>query len=150
MSELEQLRQEAETLRKKMRVRKTVFSLGGRHFSRLVVPLSLSPSLPLSLFFSLFTCLPSLRRAHTHLFVCDFLCLRFSLYTHCTCTYVSVLIGIRVLLGLVIFYAYLNSVSISFLRFSLLRSHSLSLPLILSFLLPLPCHRFISPRTLSR
>ena len=65
MSELEQLRQEAETLRKKMRVRKTVLSVGGRHFSRLVVPLSLPPSLSLSLFLSLYLSPVFASRAYT-------------------------------------------------------------------------------------
>ena len=119
--------------------KKDSLSLGGRHFSRLVVPLSLPPSL--SLFFSLFACLPSLRRARTHLFVCDFSLSPFQ-FVYTLYMYMCVCVDwdtcIHVLLELVILCAYLNSVSISFLRFSLLRSHSLSLPLILSLLLPLP------------
>ena len=79
--------------------KKDSLSVGGQHFSRLVVPLSLPLTLPLSLCLSFSLSLLVSRlcvaRVHTCLFVIS-RCLRFSLYTHCTCTCVSVLIGIRV------------------------------------------------------
>ena len=119
--------------------------------------LSLPPSLSLSLFFSLFTCLLSLRRARTHLFVCDFSLSPFQ-FVYTLYMYMCVCVDwdtcIHVLLGLVILCAYLNPVSISVLRFSFYYAPTPSLSLLFSLSsslsLPLLCHRFISPRTLSR
>ena len=88
MSELEQLRQEAETLRKKMRVRKTVLSVGGRHFSRLVVPLPLTLPPSFSLFLSLYLSPVFASRAHT------LVCLRFLVspfqFVYTLCMYICI------------------------------------------------------------